>query len=279
MFQFPAVKTTALTFISNEGAGKGTLLHLLNLMMGDKKVFETTKPSRDVWGSFNNLMSSSFLVNLNEMALKEATDAEGYIKGLITDDAMTINTKGVSAYTIKSFHRFIITTNNADPIKVKKNDRRNVVIQSSDELIGNAKYFIDINKTFENVNARRSIYDYLMSIEGLENFKTDIRPVTEYQKDMCEITRDNYDRWVENIALTTDEEELKLTGVEQYRLFSEWVSKNGIKFECNVIKMCLGIKRMNLAGIECGLRTKEFRYTKYNITALKKHYGIGCLLL
>ena len=279
MFQFPAVKTTALTFISNEGAGKGTLLHLLNLMMGDKKVFETTKPSRDVWGSFNNLMASSFLVNLNEMALKEATDAEGYIKALITDNAMTINNKGMDAYKIKSFHRFIITTNNADPIKVKKNDRRNVVIQSSDELIGNAKYFIDINKMFENVNARRTIYDYLMSIEDLENFKTDVRPVTEYQQDMCEITRDNYDRWIENLAVTTEEEELKLTGVEQYRLFSEWVTKNGIKHETNVIKMCLGIKRLNLPAIECGLRTREFRYTKYNITELKKHYGVGCLLL
>ena len=213
------------------------------------------------------------------MALKEATDAEGYIKALITDNAMTINNKGMDAYKIKSFHRFIITTNNADPIKVKKNDRRNVVIQSSDELIGNAKYFIDINKSFENVNARRTIYDYLMSIEDLENFKTDVRPVTEYQHDMYEITRDNYDRWIENLAVTTEEEELKLTGVEQYRLFSDWVTKNGIKHETNVIKMCLGIKRLNLPAIECGLRTPTFRYTKYNITALKKHYGIGCLLL
>jgi len=279
MFQYPAIKTTALTFISSEGAGKGTLLYLLNLMMGDKKVFETTKPSRDVWGSFNTLMSSSFLVNLNEMALKEAQDAEGCIKALITDNAMTINNKGVSAYTIKSYHRFIITTNNEDPIKVKKNDRRNIVIQSSDELIGNAKYFIDINKSFENVNVRRTIYDYLMSIKNLENFKTDIRPVTEYQKDMCEITRSYYDRWVENLALTANEDEIKLTGIEQYNLFSSWITKNGIKYESNVIKMCLGIKRMSMPAIECGLKSNGVRYTKYNITALKKHFGVGCLLL
>ena len=43
MIQFPAVKSTCLTFISGEGAGKGTLMRLFERMMGTSKVFETSE--------------------------------------------------------------------------------------------------------------------------------------------------------------------------------------------------------------------------------------------
>jgi hypothetical protein len=40
----------------------------MQLMLGKNKVFETTDPSREVWGQFNGLMSDCFLVNLNELS-------------------------------------------------------------------------------------------------------------------------------------------------------------------------------------------------------------------
>ena len=76
--------------------------------MGKNKVYETTKPSHHVWGAFNSAMASSYLVNLNEMSRKEAFEAEGQIKGLITDSALTINEKNVTTFEVESFHRFII---------------------------------------------------------------------------------------------------------------------------------------------------------------------------
>jgi hypothetical protein len=127
MIQFPKVKSICPTLISKEGAGKGTLLLLIRRMLGDSKVMETTTPSRDVWGTFNNLMANSFLVVLNEMSKKDTTDAEGIIKGLFTDPKITINMKGVNPFEINSFHRFMITTNNEDPITSKKDDRRNLI--------------------------------------------------------------------------------------------------------------------------------------------------------
>ena len=84
-------------------------------MLGKNKVFETTDPSREVWGQFNGLMSDSFLVNLNELSKKDTHESMGEIKGLITDGSLTINNKGVNQYKITSYHRFIITTNNNKP--------------------------------------------------------------------------------------------------------------------------------------------------------------------
>ena len=63
MIQYPEKKSIMPTLISKEGAGKGTLIELLRRMLGAKKVFETTSPSRDVWGPFNGIMVNSFLVN------------------------------------------------------------------------------------------------------------------------------------------------------------------------------------------------------------------------
>ena len=144
MIQYPDVKTVIITLISKQGAGKGTLIKLLTLLMGANKVLETTKPNRDVWGDFNGMMATSYLVNVNELSKKDTTDNIEQIKGLITDASLTVNTKGINQYKIISYHRFIITTNSDNPIETKEDERRNAIIRSSDEKIGDNAYFNEI---------------------------------------------------------------------------------------------------------------------------------------
>ena len=291
MFQFPATKTVAPTFISEEGAGKGTLLELIGSMMGTKKILVTTQPSRDVWGEFNSLMCNSFLVNLNEMCKKESMESEGKIKGLITDKPIVINKKGIDGYSIDSYHRFIITTNSEDPIKTKKGDRRNIIIRSSDEKAEktpeNMAYFNDLRESFAKIDTMRTIYDYLMEIKGMDKFSSIIPPTTSYQNDMKEASRNPYDMWVEDMIRNYKiyvnknengefEKDIKLYGASQLSLFNEWRSKNGIQFDTNTIKMALGIKRMNIKGITCGVSGMKGNSTHYNIELLQKHYLIGC---
>ena len=62
MIQYPAIKTICPTFISKQGAGKSQIVYtMMSGMLGESKVFETTDPSRDVWGQFNGQMANSFL--------------------------------------------------------------------------------------------------------------------------------------------------------------------------------------------------------------------------
>lgn len=279
MFQYPAVKTIVPTFISGEGAGKGSLIELCERMMGSQKVMSTTTPSRDVWGNFNSVMSDSFLVNLNEMSKKETIDAEGKIKGLITDPKLFINKKGIDSYSINSFHRFIITTNNEDPISTKKGDRRNVVIRSSDEKCGNSEYFEDLHQAFNDINVMRTIYDYLMEIPDLDSFGSFIRPETEYHNDMKELNRNIFDRWVEDFTtVNQDETEMQMLGEDQCKLFKTWCVRMGFNYETSSVKMSLAIKRLNLSGIKCAVRGHFGNYTVYNIQQLKKYYSIGLLI-
>merc|ERR1712196_550913 len=152
MGQYPATKTICPTIISEQGGGKGTLMRLLRLIMGVRKVVETTNPTRDCWGDFNSVMQSAFLVNLNELSLKDTIEAEGKIKGLITDDTFIIDKKNTPQHMIKSYHRFIITTNKEEPIKTSKDDRRNLIIRASDEKCGDKTYFTRLYKHLKDKN-------------------------------------------------------------------------------------------------------------------------------
>jgi len=279
MFQYPAVKTIAPTFISEEGAGKGTLIDLLKYLMGSKKIIESTKPSRDCWGQFNSMMAGSFFVNLNEMCKKEAQEAEGQIKALITDANLAINKKNQDTYDIISHHRFLITSNNEDPINTRKGDRRNVIIRSSDEKVGDIAYFVDLRASYAQVRTQRTIYDYLMGIKGMEDFLSIPRPQTEYQEDMKDMKRSYYDRWVESLAIESKEPEVEFHGEKQCDDFKRWLVKNSITaFDTNSIKMALAIKRLKIPGIERPKRDAGGQKTIYNIAELKKHYMIGCQL-
>jgi hypothetical protein len=139
--KYPWLKSIMPVFIGAEGIGKGLLMDLFIAMFGCSKFYQTSNPSRDVWGNFNSRMKDCFLVNLDELSKKELTDSMGKVKDLITNPLLTINQKGIDSYDTISYHRFIVTTNSLDPIPTSKGDRRTIIIRCSDEKKGDSAYF------------------------------------------------------------------------------------------------------------------------------------------
>jgi len=275
MIQYPAVKSICPTFISKQGAGKGTLMKLLYKMFGDKKCFETATPSRDVWGDFNGRMASSFFINLDELSRKESLECEGKIKALITNPKITINNKGINQYDINSFHRFCGTTNGEDPWKTTKDDRRNVIIKSSDELIGDVVYFNNINDLLDDVNVIKTCYEYFKSIPDMENFNKLERPVTDYQKDMQELSVSPIENWIKSFTIENYyQEEVKHLGKKYFELFKEWCKKCGIEYNINIQAFGVRIKRLNISGIEKGEHTNKGEMKIFNIKLLRKHFKL-----
>ena len=193
-------------------------------MFGNSLVFETSNPTRDVWGDFNGMMMNAFVVNLNEISKKDTIEAEGRIKALITDSTIHINMKGKNQIETQSYHRFINTTNSEEPINSKKGDRRNVIIRCSDEKKGDYEYFKTLFDCLEDVNIIKSFFEYLKTIEGMDKFdKIDI-PITEYQTDLQQLSRTPIELFVRNIVENADEEEeeeVKFTSKELYDEFKQ----------------------------------------------------------
>jgi hypothetical protein len=280
MIQFPAIKSFVITLISLQGSGKGTLMKLMTLMLGKKKVLETTTPSRDVWGQFNGLMPNYFLINLNELSKKKTVESEGQFKQMATDGTMTINQKGVAQYTIDSYHRFIITTNNEDPIKTPTDDRRNLIIRSSDEKKGDKEYFVKINEYMDNNDVIRTCYDYFKSISGMEKFTSSQIPKTEHQSNLKEGARQIPDLWLEDFT----RKNIHLLSVERtpfsvYASFIDWRDNGGFTYNCN--RQQLGIKLNTIAkgAITKGNHNRDGDTKIFDIAKLKELYGIGICLI
>ena len=202
MFQYPADKIGKFPiFIGDEGIGKGTFNKILRKLVGKIKYLETSQPENQVWGKFNHLMGDAYIVIINEFGKGNAKDAEGRIKNIITDETMNIKGEGDKPYSIESVHRFIGGTNNEDPIKSKKGDRRNWIIRCSDELKGNMTHFVELNAIIDCDDCMRTFYDYLMTIECAD-IRLSPTPLTEYQKIIQDSNVDIIELYIKNMTET-----------------------------------------------------------------------------
>ena len=279
MIQYPGVKSTCPTIISKEGAGKGTLMRLLEKMLGQDKVFETATPSRDIWGDFNGRMANTFLINLNELSKKETLESEGKIKALITDPKITINNKGVSQYDINSYHRFIITTNKEEPINTTADDRRKFIFRSSDELCGDKEYFNKMYELLDDINVIKTCYEHFNSIEGMDKFNNITIPVSNYQKELQKLSASPIETWLEAFTIENDgKEEEEVLSNDIYSKFIKWAGKSMPDYKINSVQFAVRLDRLKINGILKGRHTKKGNTKIFNIPLLKKHFCLGCLL-
>lgn len=276
MIQYPAIKTTLILFSSDEGAGKGSLLELIKNMVGSKKYLETTTPERDIWGGFNSPMMNSFFCHISELSQKATTEAEGKIKGLITDGDLKINQKGINQVSITSYNRFIVATNEAEPMKTHKGDRRKLMISSSNEKKGDSEYFINLKKIINDDDYIKSFYEYLKAIPNLENFHTLPIPRTEYQSLLCELTLSPIEHFIKDL---TDKynKNMEVSNDDLFIMFNDFLTESKIKFEINKIKFFVRLDKLKIPGIE-STKKKGNRIKKINIEEVKKHYGLNCLI-
>lgn len=276
MIQFPEIKTIVPTFISKQGSGKSTLIKILCKLLGQLKVLETTNPERDVWGQFNSVMMDTFLINLNELSKKDTLEAEGKIKGLVTDPTITINKKGVDQIQIKSFHRFIITTNKDDPITTSKDDRRNLIIRSSDELIGNKEFFNTIYELLEDTNVIRTCFDYFLNMPNLDKFNSLKIPQTAYQNELKKLDMTPPEQFLVSLCDTySDRSQIELNSKEFFEKFQTFISESNINYETTSLKLGVKLANLKIGGLSKGSRTKHGMTYLLNIQDLKKHFQLS----
>ena len=281
--QYPEEKSTMITFISSQGAGKNTLMKFLKQMLGKEKYFETTDPSRDVWGSFNGAIAEKYIVMLNELSALDLKNAEGKIKGLITDDTMTINQKGVPQYEVQSYHKFICSTNNKEAIKPSKDDRRNCLIECSDELCNEGKteeeqernfqYMTTIEKHIKNEDSIKTIYEWLKSIEGLQGFGFKRAPKTAFHMEQTQLSMDPIEVWIRSWIVERNQGDVivKQTG-ELFKIFSSWVTDNFSDYKITSLQFGVRLSRLKIKGMS--KLEDKFRSRQINVDDVLKHYNI-----
>jgi hypothetical protein len=282
MIQYPAVKSRTPVLISKQGSGKGTLMKIICKMLGKRKYWETSKPQKHVWGDFNPMLANCYFVNLNEIGKKQVMEAEEELKALQTDESLTINDKGKSPFEICSYHRFFITTNHMAPLNPEGDDRRNIFIRASDELIGNFEYFSNWNDVIlKDVNCIKTFYEYFKSLPDLDNFHKMPVPNTEHQQDLKQLAITKPEMWLKYYtykktagATVIPTEPQKLCSMELFRDFNDWKENQKIQFDTSPLKLVIAIKNLRIDGIDTK-KEKMGNSTLFDMDKLVKYFNLA----
>jgi hypothetical protein len=268
----------ALNFISKQGVGKNIFTDTLGTLYGGlSKILDTAQPERDVWGDYSDLMIDAFLVVLTEVDKRNAHGCDGKIKKLITDTTVQINPKGKTQFCMNSYHRFILLTNEMDPVVTSENDRRNVIIRCSDENKGNTAYFTNLLSTLKSPNALRSIYWSFKTMD-ISDFHVGHYISTQYHNEIISHNQNPLKIFMEwFVEKYTDDERgniVELTTADLMRDFTTWRNEFRFKFGESMNSSAL-IKKMRLdLSIPEELmsihRTKLYNARQFNIPMLAK---------
>lgn len=166
--QRPAEKSGVIPIIvGTEGTGKSCYANILLKLAGAERGLETT--IENVVNTFNALLEGKLLVVLNELngGLDSAQNA--IFKQLLTDSTVTINGKGRPQYTVKSYHRFLGTSNFPN---VMDSDRRPFYVRSAYDLLlpENADFLNRCWSMANNDRALGAIYRYFLNLDMMETF-------------------------------------------------------------------------------------------------------------
>lgn len=277
MVQYPQHKSMCIIYKSGEGTGKNTLIEFIGAILGENKLFETSKPDKDVWGDFNGKMKEAFLVHLTEIDYKKCTDKSA-IYNLITDATITINEKGKNQYTVNSYHRFLGSTNSDYPIFDAAGGRRFLLIECSDEMKGNSEYFINLRKYTHDPIVQRTFYDFLMNYETKPIITESDIPKTEFHQKIREASKDTMDAFIEDLVMENyNKEEAVYTTNEIWDSFRLFCCNSNI--ECKMTKQQfstrIGMRKIpGLTSDVKKLNGKASRVKVFNITELKRHFDI-----
>ena len=150
IFQNITVKNGTLPIVwGAQGSGKSFAVEVFCDLLGYYSLANVDDLDK-VFGKFNGLIGQHLLININEPP--EATEKfafNGKIKSKLTQKKHIQETKGIDQIEMNSWANYSMTTNNSDPIRSEKGDRRSIYFAVNNEKCGDEEYFNNLCKPIQ----------------------------------------------------------------------------------------------------------------------------------
>lgn len=225
LFQFPSTPSIFVALSSEEGTGKSALMQLITNMVGADKSIEIDNPAEQLFGSFTGHLQDKVFININEVDRKDMNQFYNRLKSAINSPTCMVHEKGQKAYTIANVRHYFCTSNNDHAVIVKEGNRRYVMAQTSNELIGNHEYHTGFYNWIDRPSVQYSVYQYLMGVPVPKKFTVADLPITDLMKDAYELNRDPMEDFM--LDFTNG-----ITGEELYVEYKEFMRRHG--YENNI---------------------------------------------
>ena len=263
------INNVALLFNSKEGMGKDAFYKLLKNMIGNGYCGNTIKILRDILGDFNVFLARKILCVINELKGAIGYKYSDDIKFQITNTSADIRKMRTDVNENNgAFVRYIFFTNNDFPIKVTADDRRYLVIQTS-QPIPTKDYFDRLWQVIENPLVLKKLFEIWTTIDVSKVDWRNDRPMTEYMTDLRENSRDRELSFlIEKVksAHNDEEKELKITSKDLLEQFRDDCLQNGYEYKTTPIKFGIKMKKYGIVGFSTK-RTKAGSMYIFDIQA------------
>ena len=142
-----------------EGTGKGILANNFGAIFGPH--FVPIHNQTQLTGRFTEHLKSALLIFLDEAMWGGDKNAEGVLKGIITEEKRTVEPKGKDAYTVRNHANIIMASNNEWVVPAGANARSFFVLNVSDRRMQDSVYFSAIQRQMDNGGREAMLYDLL----------------------------------------------------------------------------------------------------------------------
>ena len=224
ILQKPADKTeVALVITGKEGTGKNVFTNVLCKLLGRYANPNLTNISHIV-GRFNGALEDKKLIVCNELS---SADTNKYLnsdalKSVITDKTVNIETKGIDSRLRENVVNLILVSNHFGPVRITDDDRRYLVIETSDQKCKQYDYFKSLHDSF-NDDFYNTLFNFFMN-RDISNFNPRDIPDTEEKRDLIEANKSSYQMFYEEY-----EEQFKYgwTCKDCYRKYADFARDMG----------------------------------------------------
>lgn len=181
MVQKPAeLPLVAIVIRSEEkGVGKGTLAKALHRITDNFKHFTKRE---ELIGQFTGHLADAFVVVADELTWAGNKQDNDVMKGIITEETVTINGKFKDIIEVKNYKRLFIFSNNNFCAPVEIGDRRFYVCDASSKLKHTEGWFKQFNQ-WMNKSGIDHIFHYLLK-RDISQFNPEKFPTTKARIDL-----------------------------------------------------------------------------------------------
>jgi hypothetical protein len=186
----------AVVMRGKEGTGKGVAAREFGRLFGSH--FRHVVQAKHLVGHFNSHLQHCSVLYADESFFAGDRSHESTLKGLITEDTMIIEPKGLDAFTVRNCIHLIMSSNSDWVVPAGADARRYFVLNVSDARMQDGTYFAAIVKQM-NSGGREALLHSLQH-RDISDFDPRRVPQTEALAEQKLHSRRGIDRLVEMIA-------------------------------------------------------------------------------
>jgi hypothetical protein len=243
IIKFPASKCgTALVLVGKPGAGKSFLgQHIMRKIIGRNHSMQTNNIA-SITGNFNQDSANMLMIQCDEALNSRRREDALRLKSLITDEVKRVEPKGIDAYQLEDWARYLFTSNDvseAVAIVDGQDDRRYTVVHVSDDYAARSelnpedknKFWLDMHTWAEDETNLAKVHRYLYDMV-YDRRSIRVPLDTQARRDTQQHSVRGFDDWL--MKMTTYEHPLENLRETEQRISENYVVNAGGKLEATL---------------------------------------------